>query len=190
MAERGNVSASGGAGGGKAAGRGEHGPAKRVPDAEPGCERVKCAGACAAGCREGQGREVHRAPASRRCRSSPRRVSGVESEGGRWGRWRDVGVLWAGPGGEPPGSEREDSAGRLPAKPSRRVFIPKADGASRCRVRIWLACVEVGSESLLTEGGGAVLGRLAAESGSPPWRPQTRSDRVVGPGARTMLARS
>src|SRR6266511_3756959 len=35
------------AGGGKAAGRGEHGPAKRAPDSGPGSSRVKCAGACA-----------------------------------------------------------------------------------------------------------------------------------------------
>src|SRR5579875_2642016 len=34
----------GGVGGGKAAGQGEHGSANRAPDAEPGRERVKCAG--------------------------------------------------------------------------------------------------------------------------------------------------
>src|SRR5689334_774592 len=35
------------------------------------------------------------------------------SQGGCWGRRRDVGVLWAEPGREPPGSARQDSAGRL-----------------------------------------------------------------------------
>ena len=42
-----------------------------------------------------------------------------------------MGVLRAQPGGQPPGSAREGSAGAYRAKPSRRVYIPKTDGRLR-----------------------------------------------------------
>src|SRR6266511_1763153 len=81
----------GGAGGGKAAGRGEHGPANRAPDSGPGSSRVECAGACAPSRDEGQGSAVHGAPASRQRRSSARGLPSVEPDGRGGGGRGDVG---------------------------------------------------------------------------------------------------
>src|SRR5215218_3850534 len=72
----------GGAGGGKAAGQGEHGPANRAPDAAPGPWRVKGAGSCAPSRKRGQGRAVHRAVAPRWRRATACGVSGVEPQRG------------------------------------------------------------------------------------------------------------
>jgi RNA-directed DNA polymerase len=121
----------GGAGGGKAAGQGERGPAKRAPDAEPGPWRVKCAGSCAPSRKQDRDarftallhhvgvdrlRDAYRA-------LSPSAAAGVDA------------VTW-----ESYGQDLEvrlrDLHGRVQrgvyrAKPSRRVDIPKADGRLR-----------------------------------------------------------
>jgi hypothetical protein len=129
----------GGVGGGKAAGRGEHGPAKRVPDAGPGRWRVKCAGACAPSREQGQGCAVHGAPAPRQRRPSACGLSGVEPEGGGGGGRADVGILRAGAGGQPSGSARAGSARRLPgeavAAGVHREGGRAAAAARGCRVR-------------------------------------------------------
>jgi hypothetical protein len=106
----------GGVGGGKAAGRGEHGPAKRVPDAEPGRVRVRCAGACAPSRDEGRGCAVHGASAPRRRRSFARGLPGVEPEGGG-GRGRGgVAGLRARSRSEPSRSACPCPQGQLPGE--------------------------------------------------------------------------
>ena len=60
-----------------------------------------------------------------------RRTSPAAAEGRAGSRWRDVGGLRAGSRGESSGSARSGSSGGYRAKPSRRAFIPKADGRQR-----------------------------------------------------------
>ena len=55
----------------------------------------------------------------------------LKPEGRAGGRRGDVGGLRAGPRGEPPGPARTAARGAYRAKPSRRAYIPKADGRQR-----------------------------------------------------------
>jgi hypothetical protein len=106
----------GGAGGGRAAGRGEHGPAKRAPDAEPGRVRVTCAGSCAPSRKQGPGCAVHGAPAPGQRRASARGLPGVEPEGGGGGGRDDMAGLRARSRSEPSRSARPCPGGRLPGE--------------------------------------------------------------------------
>jgi hypothetical protein len=74
----------GGGDGGKEPGQGEHEPAKRAPDSEPGSRRAQCAGSCAPSRKKGQGKAVHCASASRHRGTSPSRLFRTEQEGGAW----------------------------------------------------------------------------------------------------------
>ena len=81
--------------------------------------------------RNGQGRAVHGALASRRCRSPAGGVLGDPPEGRAGGRRRDVADYGADLEANLQGLHDRVHAGRYRARPSRRVFIPKADGRLR-----------------------------------------------------------
>ena len=115
--------------GGKGRGRGECGVAKHGPDAEPG-GRVTGAGPHTRSCHQEQERETDGAPASRHRRCASCRVVRLEATGstghgcGEWDMYeenreenlRDL--------------HRRVRAGAYRAQPSRRTYIPKADGGS------------------------------------------------------------
>ena len=88
-------------------------------------------GSCAPGRAEGQGREVHRAPASRRCRPLAGGVLRAPAEGRAGGGWRDVARVRAGPRGEPSGPARARALWELSGEAALRAYIPKRDGRQR-----------------------------------------------------------
>ena len=89
------------------------------------------AGSRAPGGAEGQGCAVHRAPAPRDRGALGGGVSGDPPGRGSGRRRRDVAGLWAGSRSEPSRSARPVHRGAYRARPSRRSYIPKADGRLR-----------------------------------------------------------
>src|SRR5215475_8483231 len=84
--------AGGGAGGAKAGDQGERGAAKHIPDTGPGtCDPG--AEPRTASRKAKEGREVHRAPAPRLSRHTPRGVPRAQAQGRPWSGWPDVGGL-------------------------------------------------------------------------------------------------
>jgi hypothetical protein len=109
---------------------GNTGQQNAFPDGEPGRWRVKCAGSCAPSRDQGQDArftallhhvDLDRLHAAYRA-LSPRAAAGVDEV-----TWHSYGQ----DGGQPPGFAREVERGAYRAKPSRRVYIPKADGRLR-----------------------------------------------------------
>ena len=120
----------GGAGGAKGGDRGERGPAKHAPDADPG-KRVPGAGACTESSKAKEEGEVHRAPPPHQRRDLSeafyelKRKAAPGVDGLTWQEYEaDL--------------ERKlmDLHGRIHRgayrpQPSRRTYIPKADGRQR-----------------------------------------------------------
>src|SRR6516165_7906172 len=113
--------------GGKEPGQGEGGRAQRTPDAGPG-QCVKGARPRTGGSQERQGSAIHCPPPPRRCRTAGRGVARLEEGRGPWRRRRDVGAVLGGAGSEPSRAAGATAPGGYRASPSRRAYIPKADG--------------------------------------------------------------
>ena len=116
--------------GGKRAGQGEHRPAKRAPDSEPD-KHAKRAGMCASSCKKGQDCEVHFAFPPHHTGSPERCFLGNKEKGCGGCRRSDMGAVHGDLGENLKNLHERLRRGAYRAKPSRRTYIPKADGRQR-----------------------------------------------------------
>ena len=128
----------GGAGGAKGGGRGERGPAKHAPDAEPGA-RDPGAGPRTASRKAKEEGTVHRAPPPRQCRHAPAGVLRAQAQGGpRRGR-HDVAGLRGGPRAHGSRICTHGSTGERTGRnrPAGRTYRRRTDGNGRWRSPPW-----------------------------------------------------